>query len=363
MRPMVGCTACCDGLAASAEHVALLAASVLRRDPGNELCGRHVRELLQEIPALVRRDALASLLGAAAVHVARGRRMRSCPICSAQEAAERQARSGPLCLHHLRRVAADLAWDALRRDATRLADALGRWSRHGLAAALWGSDAPVDGDDCQDVCPVCGARAAARAGFFRWLAEALDRYRSQALGTATALCAAHAWRFGSWSPAAGQILVGLSVDAWTCRLRWLVSRLDHRPPERLRARVAALPGVLQSLADDAGRLPLGVACRATAAVLLRTPATELAYLTARALRSEPCPACAAEDRSARETAFSCDVAVCASDVALVLAVNPDGAARRAVQRATVSGLEREARNSRLDRAGSTDRALRLLAGS
>ncbi|HSR24028.1 MAG TPA: hypothetical protein VLW53_10790, partial [Candidatus Eisenbacteria bacterium] len=281
---MVGCTACCEGLAASAEHVALLAASVLRRDPPNGLCGRHIGELLQEIPAPARRDVLAALLGVAAVHVARGRHMRSCPICSAEEAAERQARSGPLCLHHLRRAAVDLAWDALRRDATRLTDALGRRNRGILAAALWGSDALADGDDwCEDVCPVCAARAAARAGFFRWLAEALDRYRSQVLGTASALCAAHAWRFGSWSPGAGQVLVGMAVEAWTCRLRWLVSRLDHRPPERLVARVAAIPRVLQSLADDAGRLPLAVACRATAAVLLRTPAAELAYLTARAL--------------------------------------------------------------------------------
>jgi hypothetical protein len=341
-RVQFDCGLCRDMLQAGDESVAVLAARAPNRDPGDGLCRRHLRDLLAEVPDSRRGGIVASRLEAAARALAEGREIPACAVCSRQEDVARRRSGGSLCLHHLRRQAPWLTWDAIRRDASRLAGVMDQRHGSGTPATLWGSEGLVGTGDGDDTCSICAARGAARIRLFEWLADAVHRFPAQAAGAAVAVCAAHGWWFADFSSGFGRMLADLAAERWTSRLRWLLAGLEHRPPDRLAARLAALPATLGSLADGEGRLHIAVIARATAAAVLRTPTAVLAQLTASTLSTGVCPVCAAEDRAALKVAAAGGAFVCASDLRLVRSANPDTGAWQAMRRATASRLEREA---------------------
>lgn len=347
------CGLCRGMLRAGAEEVALLAARAPRLEARDGLCRRHLRDLLAEVPAAGRAAAVAALLETAAAAVAEGRELPGCAACTRQEDVGRRPSSGALCLHHLRCGAGRLTWDALRRDAARLAGAMEH--RRSLPAALWGRDGLAGIGDGDDACSICAARAEARTRQFEWLSDAVRRFPVQATGAALALCGPHGWRFAAFSPGSARILVDLAAAEWTGRLSTLLAGLEHRPPNRLTGRVAALPGTLAGLADGEGRLHIAVIARAVAAAALRTPAAVLAHLTAAAFGAGACPICAAEERAALDVAASGDAVVCASDLRVVTSANRDRRARQALRRATVTRLGMAAAAVR-DRGGAVDEA-------
>jgi hypothetical protein len=334
------CSVCRGMLRAGGEEVALLVARAPRLEARDGLCRRHLRDLLADVPASSRAATVAALLETAAAAVADGRELPGCVACSRQEDVARRPPIGALCLHHLRCVAGHLTWDALRSGATRLAGAMegGR----ALPSALWGSEGLAGIGDGDDACSICAARAEARTRQFEWLSDAVRRFPAQATGAATALCGPHAWRFAAFSSGSGRILVDLAASEWTARLRSVLAGLEHRPPDHLAGRLAALPAVLTILADDQGRLHLAVIARATVATALRTPAAVVAHLTATLFRAAACPICAAEDRAALDVAASGDAVVCASDLRVVRSAHLDRRVGHALRRATVNRLGREA---------------------
>jgi len=253
--------------------------------------------------------------------------------------------AGPLCLHHLRRHASRLTWEAVRSAAARLLEVADGRSDD-LPVAMWASPELADVLDDDDGCPVCAVRMAARSRLFEWIADAVHRFPAQAAGSAVALCATHGWAFQAWSREPGDVVLSQAAELWTRRLSWLVARLDRRPADRLGVRLAALPNTLSDLMDDEGRLALAEIARATAAAVLRTPTAVLAHLTATALRTEGCPVCVAEDHAGLQAAASCQVAVCASHLRVVHRAQPDRTTRRVVARATADRLRREAASLR-----------------
>jgi hypothetical protein len=344
---------------AGVQQLAMLAARRPSQAWPDCLCRRHLGDLLAEVPDSSLAGIVASVLEAAAAALAGGGEIPGCSVCSRQDDVARRQRSGLLCLHHLRRLARCLTWDALRGNATRLLDALGeQCTGDELHAPLWGSDRLTGIDDGDDACSICTARAGARIRQFEWLADAVHRFPTQAGGAAAALCGPHAWSLSTFSPGSGLTLADLASQEWSRRLAWLLAGLQRRPPDRLAARLAALPATLASLADDEGRLHIAVILRATAAAALRTPGAVLARLTATALGTEACPVCAAEEHDALTAAAAGGAVVCASDLGLVRSVNRDRAAVHALRFAAIRRLEREAGAVR-DGVGAVDCAISL----
>lgn len=337
MRSMAGCVACRDALEAGTEQGAELAP----RWRGG-ICPRHLHCLLAKVPEESRGATFASVAAATAAWAGRHRSALDCAVCAREETAAELVTSGQLCLHHLRRSAGRLTWEALLDGALRLLELAERCGNTDLPVALWGNVELVDLHDGHDWCPVCAARTRAGRDHFEWLVGATHLFPSRAAACALALCPGHAWRFAAWSPGAGQVLPGLTAEAWARRLRWLITGLEHRPADRIGVRLAALPATLSSLMDDAGRLPLVIIVRATAAALLRTPDIVLAGLVGAAFATEDCPACAAEDRAAREAAASCEVAVCVPDLRVVRSTVRRRRAWETVKRATVDRVCRDA---------------------
>jgi hypothetical protein len=336
------CGVCRDVVQVGVEHVATLAGTGPSPNGRDGLCGRHLRDLLARVPGPGRAGIVASLLEGAAGALAEGREIPNCAACSRQEEVARRPPSGSLCLRHLRSLSGRLTWDALRSHAVRLTSLLERGRGRAMPAALWGSDGLVGmrGDD--GACSICAARTEARVRQYEWLADAVHRFPAQAAGAAVATCGPHGWWMDAFSSGSRRMLVELAAEEWARRLRWLLAGLEHRPRDRLAARVAALPATLADLSDDEGRLHIAAIVGATAAAVLRTPAAVLAHLTAVALGTVPCPVCAAEDRAARKAAASSDAVVCAWDVDLVRSATPDRRARHALGRATAGRLRREA---------------------
>ena len=341
-RAPVGCVACRDALCAGTERVAALAARPSEARGPFGICGRHLERVLGEVSEAKRGGVVAHMLESAAAAIEWHWDGMTCEICAREEAAADRAAPRALCLHHLRRRAGRLGWEALSRNASSLLQVVERPDGRGLPGAIWGSPDVVDVLDGHHACPVCAARTTARLRHFEWLTDTVQRFPGQAAPGAVALCSAHGWRFAAWSAGSAGIVLEQTAEVWAPRLRWLVTGIDRRPADRLGARMAALPATLSGLMDDAGRLPLAAIVRAAAAAVLRSPNTVLAYLTGTAFATEGCPVCAAEHHASLRAAASGDAAVCPSDLHVVRRANRDRSRRRCVRRATADALRRDA---------------------
>jgi len=337
----MSCAGCRDARWAGTEQVAQLAARPSEARGQYGICGRHLEHVLAQVAQEMRGRVVAQMLESAAAAIEGQWRVTTCEVCAREEAAADRA-AGPLCMHHLRRRAGLLGWEALSRNASILLQASERRDGRELPGAIWGSPEVMDVFDEHHACPLCAARTGARLRHYEWLTDTLLRFPGQAAPGAVALCSAHGWGFAEFSPGSARLVLEHAADAWARRLRWLLTGMERRPADRLGARMAALPATLSGLMDDAGRLPLAVIVRATAAAARQSPTAVLARLTATAFATEDCPVCAAEHHASLQAAASGDAAVCPSDLHVVRHVNPDRSSRRAVGRATADSLRREA---------------------